>query len=95
MAQFGQVDFRTDEGEDLIQPSTVQERWTTASGDRTFTETDAPRFMTVDVGGTLVCEDWAGTPNSITRNVLQGQVLAFRPSKLTASGSTAEVILEW
>jgi hypothetical protein len=77
--------------------STVAETWKASDGDRVFTKENAPRFMTVNAAGALVTQDWQDAPNTITRNVLQGQELHHIPQTLVAAGTdgTTEVVLEW
>ena len=91
---FGQRDFSTDDGEDLVQPATVNEVFEGGvTADQNYTAYTAPRFMTCDVAGTLKYDDWED--NTITRNIIAGQLLPLRPKKLYQTGSTAKVILEW
>ena len=95
MSTFGKESFRIEEGDLLTEPSTVCKKWVPGDGDLTFTQLTAPRFMTVLVSGDLKHDDWAGTPNTVVRPVIKGQIILFRPQKLYQTGSTAEVTLEY
>jgi hypothetical protein len=97
---LGQREF-TGEGNDaLVGCATSQELWVPGDGDITLGRSAAfdfpiPRFMTCNVAGTLVCTGWSAGESPLTRNVVAGQVIHFRPKSITAAGSTAEVILEY
>jgi hypothetical protein len=100
---FGKLNWIAEGGEDLVGASTAGIEWATGDGDVTFGNPDAgdgsdfhiPRFITCNVAGVLVCTGWSDSEAAIERNLVVGQVLPFRPKSLTASGSTAEVILEY
>jgi hypothetical protein len=91
----------TGQGNDaLVGASSSQEIWNTGFGNYTFGRgpnftRPVPRFITCNIAGILVCTGWADSEIAVTRNLLAGQVLSFRPMSLTAAGTTAEIILEW
>ncbi len=97
---LGQREF-TGEGNDaLVGCSTSQELWVPGDGNITLGrgtgfDFPIPRFMTCNVAGTLVLTGWSTSEAAVTRNVVAGQVIHFRPKSITAAGSTAEVILEY
>jgi len=97
---LGQREF-TGEGNDaLVGCATSQESWVPGDGSITFGRGAAfdfpiPRFMTCNVEGTLVLTGWSDGEAAVTRNVVTGQIIHFRPKSITAAGSTAEVILEY
>ena len=52
-----------------------------------------PRFMTANTDGTINTIGWNDDDVAITRNVVAGQIIHFRPKAIT--GGTADVILEY
>jgi hypothetical protein len=93
--KYGKDNFAIASGDELVEPSTVFPLWQVSDGDKTFIESDCPRFITSQGDGTITMDDWATPPNNITRNVSKGQPIACRPKKIYAVGTDVDVILEY
>ena len=52
-----------------------------------------PRYMTANTDGTIITTGWNSADVPLTRNVVAGQVIHFRPKAIT--GGTADVVLEY
>jgi hypothetical protein len=99
---LGRLNYRNAGDEELRGASSAGIAWVTGDGDKTFGDPDVdgsdfhiPRFITCNVAGTLICTGHSKSEVAITRTLVAGQKLDFRPKSFTAIGSTAEVVLEY
>jgi len=95
---LGRRDFRGAGDEELIGVATSA-ILLSSGANVTFGNPDfgddyyVPRFMTANTDGTVIITGWNSDDSPLTRNVVAGQIIHFRPKAIT--GGTADVVLEY